>query len=138
MTMPAIPLLDALRERMSWLSARQGLLSQNVANSDQPGYSAKDLKPLDFASVLKRSAESANQDGALAVTDPRHIALPAKNESGFEETDVEDETQPGGNTVSLEEETMKVADTQAQYQAAANLYAKAIGMMRTAIDRTGV
>jgi flagellar basal body rod protein FlgB len=27
-----------------------------------------------------------------------------------------------------------VADTQAQYQAATNIYAKAIGMMRTAID----
>jgi flagellar basal-body rod protein FlgB len=32
---------------------------------------------------------------------------------------------------------MKVADTQAQYQAASNLYAKAVSMMRTAIDRSG-
>ena len=28
---------------------------------------------------------------------------------------------------------IKVADTQAQYQAATNLYSKAVGMMRTAI-----
>ena len=37
-----------LRERMSWLNARQDVLSQNVANADTPGYTARDLKPLDF------------------------------------------------------------------------------------------
>jgi flagellar basal body rod protein FlgB len=31
---------------------------------------------------------------------------------------------------------MKMADTQASYQAATNLYAKAVDMMRTAIGRT--
>jgi flagellar basal-body rod protein FlgB len=35
--------------------------------------------------------------------------------------------------VSLEVEMIKVADTQAQYAAAANIYAKAVSMMRTAI-----
>ena len=32
---------------------------------------------------------------------------------------------------------IKVADTQAQFQAAANLYSKAIGLMRTAIGKPG-
>jgi flagellar basal-body rod protein FlgB len=35
--------------------------------------------------------------------------------------------------VSLEVEMVKVSDTQAQFQAAANLYAKAMTLMRTAI-----
>ncbi len=43
-----VPLFSLLRERMSWLNARQGVLSQNVANADAPGYHAQDLKPLDF------------------------------------------------------------------------------------------
>ena len=38
MHVPDIPLLSLLRERMSWLNARQSVLSQNIANADLPGY----------------------------------------------------------------------------------------------------
>ena len=135
MDLTSIPLLDVLRERMGWLSARQSLLSQNVANSDTPAYAARDLKPLDFEKLLRGTQVTAP---GLALTDPRHIPIPANSATSYAE-------QPGGdssidvtgNSVSVEEEMMKVADTQAQYQAATDIYAKAIGMMRTAIDRSG-
>jgi flagellar basal-body rod protein FlgB len=136
MNFPGIPLLDVLRERMSWLSARQNVLSQNVANGDTPGYTAHDLKPLDFEQVLKQSAQTTH--GGLTVTDPRHIAISTDASSSFEDTqEPGDPSNASENTVSVEEEMMKVADTQAQYQAATNLYSKAIGMMRTAIDKSG-
>ena len=135
MNLTSVPLLDVLRERMSWLSARQNVLSQNVANADSPGYSAVDLKPIDFEKVLKQSTEPAAFQGGLVVTDPHHIAATPSSSSGFPSESAGD----GGvdqtdNSVSTEEEMMKVADTQAQYQAATNIYAKAISMMRTAID----
>jgi flagellar basal-body rod protein FlgB len=131
MSLPEIPLLGMLRERMSWLSARQDVLSQNVANADTPGYSARDIKPMDFKDILK--GESSVSTG-LTTTDPRHIAVAPDTNSTFENTDAPDtESNPTGNTVSLEQEMIKVADTQAQYQAAANLYSKAMGMLRTAI-----
>jgi flagellar basal-body rod protein FlgB len=47
------------------------------------------------------------------------------------------ESSPSGNTVSLEQEMIRVSDTQAEYQAASNLYAKAMGMMKTAIGHGG-
>jgi flagellar basal-body rod protein FlgB len=54
--------------------------------------------------------------------------------SDFEDMTVNDsEANPNGNTVSLEQEMIKVSDTQAQFQAATNLYAKAMTMMKTAI-----
>jgi flagellar basal-body rod protein FlgB len=129
-----VPLFGMLKERMSWLNARQNVLSQNVANADAPGYTAKDIKPLDFESMLKASSPSSfNTD--LMMTDPRHISV-SKDDSGFEQSDAPDaQATSTGNTVSLEEEMMKVADTQAQYQAATNIYAKAIGMFRTAIGQ---
>jgi flagellar basal-body rod protein FlgB len=131
MNLTSVPLLDVLRERMSWLSARQNVLSQNVANADSPGYSAADLKPVDFQKVLEQSTEPAAFQGGLVVTDPHHIATTPSTTSGsgFEST------TDGNESVSTEEEMMKVADTQAQYQAATNIYAKAISMMRTAIDK---
>jgi flagellar basal-body rod protein FlgB len=131
MNLTSVPLLDVLRERMSWLSARQNVLSQNVANADSPGYSAVDLKPVDFQKVMEQSTEPAAFQGGLVVTDPHHIASTPStmSGSGFEST------TDGDESVSTEEEMMKVADTQAQYQAATNIYAKAISMMRTAIDK---
>jgi flagellar basal-body rod protein FlgB len=133
MNLPEVPLLSILREKMSWLNQRQAVLAQNVSNADVPGYEAKDLKPLDFAQVLKNSTQP--QHIGFAVTDPRHIS-PADQSSSFDETLATDtEAKGSGSSVSQEQEMMKVSDTQAQYQAATNLYAKSIQMMRTAIDR---
>ncbi len=134
MNLPDVPLLSILREKMSWLNTRQAVLAQNVANADVPGYEAKDLKPLDFAQVLKNSTQP--QHIGFAVTDPRHIS-PNDQSSAFDETARRrtPNRRAGGSSVSPEQEMMKVSDTQAQYQAATNLYAKSIQMMRTAIDR---
>jgi len=129
MDLTSSPLFDALRARMSWLNLRQGVLSQNVANADTPGYVTTDLKPLDFSKVL---ANATSKFSGLATDDPRHIGSPSSSTvGGIDPTQLE--ADPSGQTVSAEEEMMKVADTQSKYQAAANLYAKAVGMMRTAI-----
>ena len=60
---------------------------------------------------------------------------PSRN-GKFEDHETPDqEFSPNGNAVALEVQMIKVADTQAQYQAAANIYAKAMRMMKTAIGR---
>jgi flagellar basal-body rod protein FlgB len=131
MTLTDIPLMSMLRDKMSWLNSRQSLLSQNVANADTPGYSAQDLKPIDFEQTLRDASRSSS--GTLRVTDPRHIAMRSST-AGFEQqTQGQEVTDGKSNTVQLEEEMIKVADTQSQYQAAANIYSKAVSMMRTAI-----
>ncbi len=130
MNLPDVPLLSMLRERMTWLNQRQDLLSQNVANADTPGYVAKDLKALDFEKALRQSGSA----GAMMTTNSRHIALSGARASKFEEHEAPDQAaNPNGNAVSLEMEMIKVSDTQAQFQAAANLYAKAMTLMKTAI-----
>jgi len=138
MNLPDIPLFAMLRERMSWLNQRQGVLSQNVANADTPGYGARDLKAPDFETLLRNTVKGTEISNGLRTTNSKHIALQASAESGgftdFAASDVE--ASLNGNSVSLESEMMKMADTQASYQAATNLYSKAVDMMRTAIGRT--
>ena len=130
MNLPDVPLFSMLRERMTWLNQRQDLLSQNVANSDTPGYMARDLKPLDFQQALSQAGSGAG----MMITNSRHISLTTGHTAKFEEHDAPDqEASPSGNAVSLEMEMIKVSDTQAQFQAASNLYAKAMTMMKTAI-----
>jgi flagellar basal-body rod protein FlgB len=131
MNLPDMPLLSLLRERMTWLHQRQDVLSQNVANADTPGYVARDLKPQDFSRILEGSSGHGD---SMRTTDPRHIAISPTGQTRFDDMATPDqESNPNGNAVSLEQEMIKVSDTQAQFQAAANLYAKAMTMMKTAI-----
>jgi flagellar basal-body rod protein FlgB len=135
MNLPELPLFSLLRERMSWLNQRQTVLSENVANADTPGYVARDMKPMDFSQMLQ--SQSASQLSGLTVTNPRHIAAKTTTANGdFGVTNTPDvEANPSGNTVSLEQEMIKVSDTQMQFQAAANLYGKAVSLMKTAIGQ---
>ena len=131
MNMPEMPLLSMLRERMTWLHQRQDVLSQNVANADTPGYVARDMKPQDFSSILDGQTRHGS---ALLSTDRRHITMRASG-LRFEDQEAAAMPNPNGNAVSLEQEMIKVAETQAQFQAAANLYSKAMTLMKTAIGR---
>jgi flagellar basal-body rod protein FlgB len=134
MELAGIPLLSMLRERMSWLNQRQDMLSQNVANADTPGYVAHDLKPLNFNDVMAQQSSPLRQASMLTLTNPRHIEIQPAAMDSFQDMTVRDaESSPNGNAVGLEQEMIKVADTQAQFQAATNLYAKAMTMMKTAI-----
>lgn len=130
MNLPDVPLLSMLRERMSWLHQRQDILSQNVANADTPGYVARDLKPLNFEDAMNLTHHGT----AMMTTNARHIAIAPSTSGTFEDHETPDqESDPNGNAVSLEMEMIKVSETQAQFQAAANLYAKAMTLMKTAI-----
>jgi flagellar basal-body rod protein FlgB len=127
----SIPILSILQKRMAWLGQRQTVLSQNIANVDTPGFTPSELKSLDFSKALRDSTSSVS----LRVTNARHIPLSPKN-GGYDDYQVNDKlADPTGNTVSIEQEMIKVADNQAQYQAAVNIYSKTLSMMRTAIGK---
>jgi len=125
MDIQQIPLFSLLSSRMSWLSARQSVLAENVSNADTPNYIARDLKPLDFAGILR------DQEFALKprVTNVSHIAL----RSGFLPQEAEGEGGNPSGVVSIEQEMIKLSDTQVHYQTATNLYQKAVAMFRTAL-----
>ncbi|MEI9933064.1 MAG: flagellar basal body protein [Rhizomicrobium sp.] len=125
MNLPDVPLMSMLRQQMTWLQARQNVLSQNVSNADTPGYVANDVKPMDFEQILQGGNPKFHP--GLTVTDDHHIAITPSSQ------DIE--TVPTGASVSLEQEMINVSDTQAKFQAATNLYSKALSMMRTAIDK---
>jgi len=57
MDLNEIPLFRALGQRMSWLTRRQEVLAQNIANADTPGYVPRDLDPLDFDALVRGSSK---------------------------------------------------------------------------------
>jgi flagellar basal-body rod protein FlgB len=126
-----VTIFGLANKRMAYLSERQKVLSENVANANTPGYSTKDLKPMDFRNLLR-----AQSHMEPATTNPLHLVgtVPA---TSFTEAKVDKsqvyEASPDGNSVSLEQQMIKVADTQTQYQLSANLYQKHLAMLKTAL-----
>ena len=131
MDLNSIPLFSLISGRMSWLSARQSVLAENVANGDTPHYVARDLKPLDFQSMLSGQEKGGTH---LATTNVRHFDLRKSARGPYEQEDAFGEGGvPTGNVVSVEQEMIKLSDTQIQYQTATNLYQKTVNMFRTAL-----
>jgi flagellar basal-body rod protein FlgB len=124
-----IPILSMLRTRMQWHQARQQVLSENVANADTPNYRARDLVPPDF------SRELASASLGLARTEPGHIAAQTGGAGSQFENDetARYEIRPRGNSVTHEDEMMKVAGNQMDYEAVTSLYTHSLSLIKLAI-----
>ena len=133
-----MPLLAALTKKMNWLTARQKVVTENVANADTPGFKASDLRPLDFRKELAEVTHSSSPKLVPTTTDPRHlIGTEAAARLDPETEKVTTDRDINGNTVSLEDEMIKVSDTTSDYQLMTNLYKKQVGLIKTAIGRSG-
>ena len=133
-----MPLLAALTKKMNWLTARQKVVTENVANADTPGFKASDLRPLDFRKELAEVTHSTSPKLAPTTTEPRHLVgteAAARLDPQIEK--VTTDRDINGNTVSLEDEMIKVSDTTSDYQLMTNLYKKQVGLIKTAIGRSG-
>lgn len=110
-------------DQMDYLTQRDMIISQNVANADTPGYKPKELKK-------KGSGDSSV---SLKTTDPKHFSMDGSN-SGYEVSDAEIlELKPNGNAVTLENELYKKSENSIRLQEATNMYNKSRGMLKTAI-----
>lgn len=126
------PLLHLLGQKMSWLSQRQEVLSQNVANSSTPGFQSSDLAPMDFKGMVR----ALNRLEAIK-TRPGHIGVALRAPGAFAVVpDKLDEASPDGNAVDIEKQMVKMAETQMDYQLITNLYRKHVGMIRAALGRS--
>jgi flagellar basal-body rod protein FlgB len=125
-----LPLFAALSKRMSWLTARQTVLAENVANANTPGYVAKDLKELDFKSLMAHRASGGALQ--LAADQPGHIA-PAAPNNPAPVVKVADDQSLDGNGVSLESQMMKVSTNASEYALVTTLYKQNISMIKTAL-----
>jgi flagellar basal-body rod protein FlgB len=134
MDISKLPLFSLVSQRIGWLSEREKVLAENVANADTPNYKARDLKPQDFTKMLATAGGGARL--TPATTDARHFDTRASGAGKNPELkDTKTESTLSGNTVSLESEMTKVAETAMDYQLITNLYRKQIGFIKAVIGR---
>ena len=125
-----LPILSMLRTKMQWHQERQRLLAENVANAETASFRPRDLTPPDFRET---AAARTGAPLTLATTQPGHIA--AANGLQFASRPGGYEVRPTGNAVNLEDEMMKVAANQMDFQAATALYTRGLGLIKTAIGK---
>jgi flagellar basal-body rod protein FlgB len=111
--------------------ARYKLIAANMANIDTPGYRARDL---DFRAELKRAAARAGAEQFQAEHDGNLVyavyAPVAKRVRGLLE-------RPDGNNVSLERESLLLAEAQMNYNLGIQLMKDEFHTISQAINSGG-
>lgn len=103
--------------------ARDKLITSNLANIDTPGYRTRDL---DFRAALAR-ARAENEWGGAAYAASAPVA---REVSGLLE-------RPDGNNVSVERESLLLAETQLNFNLGVQLLKDQFHMISQAINSGG-
>lgn len=138
-----VPMLMAgIGREMKHLTERQRVIAQNIANSETPGFKAREVRAPDFGDLLS----SQGIGGGPRVARPRIAitsgmaalgARPIEAGSVIFDKDVS-ETKPDGNNVTLEDQLLKMGQVQADFATMTNLYRKQQALLKTALGKGGV
>jgi flagellar basal-body rod protein FlgB len=129
MAIADVGIFSMLRTRMRWHQERQQILADNVANSDTPNFRPRDLVEPKFNSL-----GPATPVVSLMRTSAAHQAG-AESPETFARTDSGFQIRPAGNAVSLEDEMMKVANNQLDFQTVTALYTQSLGLIKIAVGK---
>lgn len=103
---------------------KQAIVAQNVANSDTPGYVARDIAAFKttFEPATGAAQQRATRVGHMNGSSGK-MGMLAPQEDNFEST-------PNGNQVSLEVEMLKSVDAKRQHDRALAIYKHAMTVLR--------
>ena len=128
-----LSLFAAMKQKMQWHQARQGVLAENVANAETPGYRGRDLKAFSFSQEVGKFSSAQL---TTTATNVKHMQISASSNDGFGVQRLSSfEVTPEGNGVTLEDEMMKVTANQMDFQTVTTLYTRSMRLMRTALGR---
>lgn len=107
-------------------ATRHGVIAQNIAQADTPGYKAQDIAPFRDAIAAQgpKATRATHINGSAAAADFAPITDRAAPNFA-----------PNGNTVSLEREMMRAAETRQSHDLALAVYSSTRGILRAALGR---
>ena len=129
-----LPTLSILRTKMQWHQERQQVLSENVSNSNTPNFKPRDLVEPKFE-VGSGKVDGGATTLPMARTSTSHIVSDGADPSFEQNGRAGFLTRPAGNSVSLEDEMLKVSANQMDYAAVTSLYSKSLHLIKTAIGK---
>lgn len=106
--MDPINFFSLASQQNRWLSVRQSLVAQNVANVNTPGYKALDVEP--FEAVLNLTGIDMRKTQASHMSPVSGTGSDAESEESAKWQVVH-----SGNSVSLEEQMLKAGEVSGAY-----------------------
>lgn len=121
MSVPGLfdPTMQRLAYGLDGMSARQDIISNNIANIDTPGYLTHEIP---FEQQLL-----ATMNGPTGATNDTPAALP----SSITRNDLK--TRNDGNNVDIDSQMTEMASTSVTYQAATQLITQKFGLLSDAL-----
>jgi len=128
-----LTLFGMVKKRMAWLTQRQEVLAQNIANSDTPKYKPNDLRKYNFGELVRQETMQLNMDSS----GQGHLPGIRKRIRDFASQQERHpfETAPNGNAVILEEQMGKISETQIAHNFTVQIYKKHLNMIKTALGK---
>jgi flagellar basal-body rod protein FlgB len=130
-----MPIFAVLKRRLDYLTDRQRLIAENVANSDTPGFAPRDLKPFTIPGGLGGGGAGTLAPVTMSTTSGMHLAPPNSTPNADTVVTPDSESTLNGNSVVLEEEMMKMTEARTDYSAAIGFYQRSLGLLQLAIKR---
>lgn len=118
-----LQLADALARHSA---RRHGLIAENVAHADTPGYKARDLQSFDRL-VPREGSMRATRDSHLSGQS-RHTLRPVFDSAFGAEG-------PNGNTVSVTDQLSRAAQALGNHDKAVTVYKKTLDILRLGLGR---
>lgn len=125
-----IGLFDLAAKRLAWTAQRQGVLAANIANVNTPAFQARDIQSFDRILSGTGAIEPAR-------TQPNHLAGTAAGGLSSLLIDPAKARALDGNTVALDQQLTKVADTETTQALVTTIWKKYMGMFSMALGRSG-
>lgn len=126
--------------KMGWLSERQGVLAQNIANADTPDYRAKDLKAPSFSKIISNGNPNPNHNVTMVQTAKGHMIAPVNSMGSRlikERNKDVYEVSPNENAVIMEEQLIKISESSMNFKLASSIYSKNLSMFKMALNGSG-
>jgi flagellar basal-body rod protein FlgB len=108
-------------------AARHRVIAENVANADTPGYRARDVAPFSVR-VNEAFTQRATRAGHLGARPPGIPPAP-------EIVALTAGASPNGNTVTLEDQSLRAVEAQGRHALALSVYSKSVDILRLGIGR---
>jgi flagellar basal-body rod protein FlgB len=123
-----IGLFHLAERRLAWADQRQALLAKNIANVSTPSYRPQDLQPFEKTLSNMPTVEPVQ-------TQPNHMSGTGGGLS-LAQSERPKGKAPDGNAVTLDEELVKVANTETTQTLVTTIYKKYFNLFNIALGRS--
>jgi flagellar basal-body rod protein FlgB len=103
---------------------RQGVIAENIANADTPGYTARDVTAF---------ADMVDMTHGMRRSRPGHLGAP--DHTGSRITTAGTMPSTNGNSVAIETEMFKAIEVRQQYDRALAIYRNSLALLRASLGR---